>query len=215
MDSRKRFRQIKSVALLLLTSSQILSGCATTPSKLSETGKGHFKAKALVRDLSSGKSQVVNLDLKSIDLENFRLDVTSSLGLHVFSLVARSNQIEYLVVSEKKHYKATASPKALAPIFSTPIDPKWLAYLFFNKSIPDKRWSCTLAKDDRARQCRDLGNKLTVSWETSKDASGLIRIEAPGQSVVQISVREYSNELKDAASILALKVPKSFTTISL
>lgn len=185
------------------------------PKHLSDFQSGHFKSKALVRDLRANKSQVVNLDVKALDLQNFRMDVTTSLGMHVFSLVNTSEKVEYIVVPEKKHFSGKSSPKALAPILSVPIDPRFLGYIFFERQIPDKNWSCDQDAEGKLSTCKDLRTKLTIAWEKSKEGARLIRITYPNVSVVQINIHDFSNALKNKEEILNLKVPSSFKSIQI
>ena len=205
---------MKSVLLPLLAvlSSLIALGCGSVPSQLSNLESGHFKSKALVRDLKTNKSQVVNLEVKAFDMNNVRLDVTSSLGMHVFSLVNTTDKVEYMIVPEKKHFSGKSGPKALAPVFSAPIDPRYLGYMFFEKPVPDKNWSCENDAENKLATCKDLKSKMTITWEKNKDGSRLIRILYPNVSLVQINVKDFSNDLKNRDETLQLKVPKSFSS---
>lgn len=201
--------------LPLLVVASFLSGCGSVPKTLSGYDAGQFKSKALIRDLTNNKSNVVNLDLKAYDLQNFRLDVTTSLGMHIFSLVHKPEGLEYIVVPNKQHFKGKSSSKALAPIFSAPLDPKYLPYVFLEKAIPDKNWSCDKDSAGVLVSCRELKTKMVISWDRNKDGAHLVKISYPGVSTIQINVNDFSKDLKDREKTLQLKVPESFKTIKI
>lgn len=199
----------------MVTASSLLISCATNNIDPSKYESGTFDSKVLIRDLKKNRSQVLNLEARATDPENIRIDITSSLGMHVFSLINRGQNIEYMVVSEKTHYQGRSNDQALSPVFSARLDPRLLGRIFFEKPFPEKTWTCTKTDQGRVKDCRSLRTKMLIEWQANKNGSRLISITQPGVSLVQINIRNFKNKADDPESWLKLKVPKSFKSIKI
>lgn len=176
---------------------------------------GRFKAKVLVRDLKKNKSQVINMDLTAADPDQMRIDVTSTLGMHLFSLVSEEKNVEYLVVREKKHYKGRPSSRALRPVLSVPLNPNHLRNVILRRPIAEKSWSCDEDPRGQLTSCKNLRNKMSIDWKRNKDGRPLILITYPRVAKVQINVRDYERFRGDPETTFNLKVPKSFKSYRL
>jgi hypothetical protein len=204
----------KALLSVILASSvlMVVVGCSTGPTLKDAAGRssGRFSAKALVRDLRTGKSQVVSLDLRVASAEQLRLDVTSTLGLHVFSLVLKQNQVEYIAVLQKKHFSGTATDRAFAPVLPVRVSPLVLADIFFENvvspSFSRDGWSCAPSP----ATCANKKSGLHLAWEVTKDGHRLIKIDQLGIASVQISVKAFETDSSLTEDDLKLKVPASF-----
>lgn len=182
------------------------------PKDLSKKDTGTFKSKVLVRDLRKNKSYVVNAKLQGHQPDRLRLDVTSPLGQHLFTLVSRGDQVEYIVVKEKKYVRTSADANALKEILPVPINPQRLLNVFFESPIQDKNWSCT-EKSGQLQSCKELGSNLTIRWEKQPDGRRRVEIEYPKVTNIQINIYEYEEGYSDKKNLFELPVPKNFRVI--
>ena len=173
-----------------------------------------FTASTNIVICQTKKSQVLNMEVKALEPNRLRMDITSTLGHHVFSLVSTGNQVEYLLVRQKKHYKGASSERALRPVLKVPIDPAHLKNVIFQRPIADKDWSCTTDKK-AVRDCINMRTKMKVEWQQGKDYRPMINISYAKAVTIQINVRAVEDFNGEADKVFALKVPKSFKSYRL
>lgn len=204
-----RDRRIASQLLLPLAASALFTACTSVPKNLSDKTEGTFKSKVLIRDLKKNKSYVVNAKFQAHLPDKTRLDITSPVGQHLFTLVTHDNEVEYLAIKDKQHVKTKANATALSQVIPININPTRLANVFFESPIDDKNWSCT-KKDGVLDSCKEMGTKITIAWEMQPDGKRRVKINQPGKAEIQINVYEFEDKVNRDKNPFALETPKSF-----
>ncbi len=195
----------------------LIASCASkpVPSDLSQFSSGHFEAKALIRDLKKNKSHVINLQVNAVQPDKLRVDATSVIGTHIFSLVTDKDKVEYLVVPEKTYFVGKSSAGALKPILPIAISPDHLMNMFFEKPIQEKNWTCSKSAEGILQSCRQRRSKVRVEWSRQKGGQRLIEVSVPSVAMVQMSVRSFDDEVNVKKHPFSLRVPQSFKTVRL
>lgn len=152
------------------------------------------------------------MDIKALKEGPLRMDITTGMGIHLFSLVTNEEGVEYILVRQKKYYKGENTDMALKPILNVPMDPAHLRSVIFQQPIADKDWSCT-DQEGVLRDCINLRSRIKVMWKKDKSDRPLIDIRYSKRARIQISVRDVAEFDGDVEKTFKLKIPKSFKKI--
>lgn len=198
---------IKRAALVL---SFLLAGCATGPAvKLDTVSQGNWRAKALVKDKDQGRSYIVNLNFNAQKHEQARMDVTSTLGTGVASLLVDPREVRYVLFDSKRFYFGTPQADVMRPILSIPFNPRWLMNLLFEEPIPDKGWACTKDGGGKLAECTDLNTNTKVTWSNRQGEKKTVLIDHPKASV-QINVNSFKPKVEDRKNLFVLEAPEGY-----
>lgn len=194
----------------LLALSFLLSACATTPAvKLNNVTEGQWRAKALIKDKEQSRSYIVNLNFNAVKHERARMDVTSTLGTGVASLVVEPKEVRYVLFDSKRFYYGQPQVDVMRPILSLPFDPRWLNNLLFEEPIQDKGWTCEKDKDGGLASCRDAVSSTVVSWSSRAGEKKTLLIEHAKASV-QINVNTFRPKVEDRKNLFVLEAPEGY-----
>lgn len=189
------------------------TACQTAPKRFDEIPQGQWKARALIRDKAEAKSHIVNLHFNALNGEKVRLDVTSTLGHHLASLVLNGNEVKYMVIQDKKFYQGRPSPDALQPMVAVPLDPRWLYNILFDKPIAEKNWTCTKDPEGIVMDCNQIRG-LKISWANRRGVQKTVLVEHAKASV-QLNFHDFSTKLLNRKNLFELEPPKNFRVIKL
>lgn len=210
---RPRHRATRSNLFLGLTFtlfSMILSACVTlAPKKFSQYKEGEWAGKVLVKNKREAKSGIVNINIRAIDGEQLRIDVTSTMGTHLASILLVGDQIEYLNIVDRSVYKGAASRESLKDILPIPLEPQALYNILFDRGFENKNWSCTSDKKGFVLSCKDLKSGLTIVWVSREGDKRTIGFETVSASV-QMSLYEFKPKVSNPEKVFQLKAPSSF-----
>lgn len=176
---------------------------------MTKVQEGTWNSKVLVRDKTTNKSFILNVDTKAQWQKNLRLDVVSPVTGHVASLYANDKQVQYLLVPQKKFYEGRASEQILKPVLSVPLNPNWLYNIVFDRPFTEKDWTCTQDSQGRVEQCQNLVKKMTVTW---KDRMGERKTVLLDHSLgsLQMNFVTFDARVSDAGKAFQLDAPKNF-----
>lgn len=188
-----------------------ISGCATSPPiKTTTANEGRWRAKALIKDKAQDRSYIVNLNFNAQKSNQARLDVTTTLGTGVASLLVTPTEVRYVLLDAKRFYYGTPQPDVMRPILALPFDPRWIQNLFFDEPIQDKSWTCTRdASGDFVADCKDAVTGTQVTWSARHGEKKTILIEHPKASV-QINVQTYQPKVEDRKNLFVLEAPEGY-----
>lgn len=187
----------------------VLSGCVTAPKNLEGVKEGHWKAKALIKDNEQSRSYIVNLNLNAIRSERARMDVISTLGTGVASLIVDAKEVRYVLFDSKRFYYGPPQADVMRPILAIPFDPRWLHNILFEQPLIEKGWTCTKDEAGSLRECRDTVNNLKVTWSAREGEKKTILIEHAKASV-QINVQSFQAKVEDRKNLFVLEAPNGY-----
>lgn len=185
-----------------------VSACRTAPKSFEGVKEGHWKAKALIKDLEQSRSYIVNLNMNAIRDERARMDVTSSLGTGVATLVVEPKEVRYVLFDSKRYYYGTPQADVMRPILAIPFDPRWLHNILFEEPPAEKSWTCT--KDGGfLKDCRDSVTGVKVTWSAREGEKKTVLIEH-SKATVQINVNSFRPKVEDRKNLFVLEAPNGY-----
>lgn len=186
-----------------------ISACRTAPKSLEGVKEGHWKARALIKDHEQVRSYIVNLNLNAVRDERARMDVTSSLGTGVATLVVDQKEVRYVLFDSKRFYYGPPQADVMRPILAIPFDPRWLHNILFEEPLPEKTWTCTKDGSGLLQDCRDSVTNLKITWSNRKGEKKTVLIEHPKASV-QINVNAFQPKVEDRKNLFVLEAPNGY-----
>lgn len=210
VGSRHRLK-IASVNLFLcIFLLAFLSGCATrAPKNFSKYKEGEWDGKVLIKNKREAKSSIVNVKIKAVDVERLRIDVTSTMGTHLVSMLLLGDRLEYLNVVERYVFRGQASADSLKEIFPIPLRPEAFYNILFDRSFEDKNWSCTSDARGLIQSCRELKTGLNITWSSRDGSKRTIGFDHAAASI-QMNLFDFEPHVSNLDKVFQLKAPASF-----
>lgn len=185
------------------------AGCRSAPLKMNSLKEGQWHAKALIKDNEQSRSYIVNLNFNAIRDESARMDVTTTLGTGVASLVVDKKEVRYVLFDSKRFYFGVPQPAAMRPILVVPFDPRWIHNILFELPIEDKSWTCTRAADGSLQDCQDSVSGVKITWSARQGEKKTVLISHPKASV-QINVQSFRPKVEDRKNLFGLEPPEGY-----
>lgn len=205
----KRFKNYLFITAPLSAALFSLFGCAGRPVKMTNIAEGNWRAKALIKDLEQSKSYIVNLNINAVRDQRVRMDVVSTLGTGVASLLAEQKEVRYVLLDSKRFYFGTPSPEVMRPILAIPFDPRWLHNILFEEALPEKTWTCVRDSDGWLKECKDSVTTLKINWSARQGEKKTILIEH-SKATVQINVQTFKSKVEDRKNLFQLEAPAGY-----
>lgn len=159
----------------------------------------------MIKSHETGDASIVTLDVLAQQPQPMRVEVTTSLGISLASIVVKENEIEYVLPKQKRYYQGPVSDAALFPVLKIKVDPKVLAAALFEASYPD--WQC-MAEAGVIANC-STPDGLQIKWEREGQLMKTVFINSPAFDV-QIQVKSFTAKPEFPSSALALKIPDTY-----
>jgi hypothetical protein len=197
--------------LWMLIGFVVLAGCASKKEKveLAQIGEGNWKAKSLITEKDSNRSNIVYLNFNAVRDQSARMDVSSSLGTGVASLVVDPKEVRYVLFDQKRYYIGAPQADALKPILALPFNPKWIHNILFEEAFTDPAWACTRDKAGLLSSCQDAASGLKVTWGARNGPTKSITIDHP-RATVQINVQTFKPKLEERKDLFVLNAPSGY-----
>lgn len=177
--------------------------------KTTDVREGQWRGKALIKDLKDKKSYIVVLNMNAQRDSRVRMDVLSTLGTGVASLVADQKEVRYVLFPEKKFFIGQNKSDAMKPILMIPFDPRWLHNILFETPFLDKSWSCTMDAGGLLKDCADTVTGLKVSWSNRSGEKRTVLLEHPLASV-QINIATFKPKVEERKALFQLDPPSGY-----
>jgi hypothetical protein len=184
-------------------------GCQTAPVKYGEVSEGNWRAKALIKDNEQSRSYIVNLNFNVKKDERVRMDVTTTLGTGIASLIADQKEVRYALFESKRFYFGAPQAGVMRPILSVPFDPRWIQNLLFEIPMAEKSWTCDKDAHDVLLSCSDSVTGVKITWNGRQGARKTIVIEHP-KATVQINVQNFRPKVEDRKNLFSLEPPDGY-----
>ena len=164
-----------------------------------------------MKDNKKHRSFILYLKANAIRDEKMRLDLTSSLGGHVASLVLTGNDLKYVLVPQKRYFEGSSRAESLRPVLSMPLDPRWLYDIFFDQPIRSPGWSCS-SENTLVKDCQNPDLGLKVSWSERMGAKRTVVVDHE-MGRLQMNFQNWKPDLDRRANLFALETPSGFQKI--
>jgi hypothetical protein len=187
-------------------------GCASAPVSLGSSTEGEWSAKMLIKDLKENQSHILNAEIKAIQPGHLRMDVMTTLGIHVFSLALNNENMTYLVVREKKYYTGPLSSRAMASILKINLDPRILFSLLFNQIPKDTTYACVSDDQGLPKVCEDKKTRIKISWLEKDSEKQIINIHHDRASI-QLSLKLLKTKVASEEGLFEMTPPAGFVPL--
>lgn len=163
----------------------------------------------MIRDKEQARSYIVILNFNAVKDERARMDVTSTLGTGVASLVVAPTEVRYVLLDSKRFYFGSPQLDVMRPILAIPFDPRWLHNILFDMPIEGSDWSCQRGEADFLKECVNSKVNLKVSWSARSGERKTVFIEHP-KAEVQINFQSFQPKVQDRKNLFVLEAPEGF-----
>ncbi len=205
---------MESVKFCFLFFLFLATSCVTLPPvHFEDFDRGGWDGKVLIRDLKSGKSHVLNLEILSKRPHRLRVDVTSTLGVHVASLAMQGEVMTCLIVQERKYYQGRPEAKIMKELVRLELDPRVLVDVLFD--LPPQKsegWRCERDSDEYLTRCLNSKSRLEIKWQKRDGRERVLSFSSP-ESEVQLHLQNFQSKVEVIEEKFALKVPAAFTRL--
>jgi hypothetical protein len=162
----------------------------------------------LVKDTEHKKSYVVFSEIIAQRPANLRLDVITSLGMHVARLTMNENTLSYILPREKKYFTGVPQPKVLKPILRIEADPRWILNLLFDTEPTSDGWECKRDAKNRLESCHSESG-VELSWTERESSRKTVSVKTmAGEIQLQLSGFQPNVEVKD--EMFQMKPPAGY-----
>lgn len=169
----------------------------------SSKDEGQWEAKAQIKDLQSGKSNTIGLDVMSVKNQALRMEVSGTLGVHVASFLMRNSEVSYSVHTQKRYFSGPVSERSLRPLLKADIDPRWFYSIFFDE--PLRGWSCA---GNPVEKCQRPDGTM-VSWSERNGEKKRITISNQ-QFELQVLVKNFMTKVQAPERAFSLDAPDGY-----
>lgn len=204
------FFLIKSILILLMVFQLTFCVSASKNGKINSGERSgsvasQWEAKAMIKSLETGEANVVSLDVLGLKPNIIRMEVTSSLGIALASILIKEKEVEYILPKQKKYYHGIKSDSALFPALNIRVNPEMLSAVFFEESYP--KWKCQ-ADNGMIVACT-TPEGVEVRWEREGNITRRISLSGP-KFEVQVQMKNYELKSNWTDKTWALQVPEDF-----
>lgn len=196
----------KSVFIL-----SFLTSCATIPpAHFEDYAKGEWEGKLLVKNSMNDNSYILNLDITAALPESLRVDATTTLGIHLTTIVMDEGILSYILVRDKKFYEGKPNHDGLKPVLPISIDPRVIVDLLFDLDPREMGWKCLRDDDDYLIECYHSIHKLKVKWVKREGKERVIAITS-SDSDLQLHLKNFKSKVEIDKNVFKVSIPKGFS----
>ena len=190
------------------------TGCSTTPKEFvkpqaSQPGEYEFQAEVL--DKKKGEEYFATVNILSDGRERLRLGVTTTMGLSVVTLVLNKDSVRYLLPSKRRFYKGKVNSQSLRPLFSAPLNPKWL-FAVLDREFSTKEWDCE-SGGSNLQSCVNKTVDMKVKLSQSEGRNKYLIFNDSFK--IDMVLTDFQPNEDFASQAFALKPPKKYKVYSL
>ncbi len=167
-----------------------------------------MEAKAYLQDLKTGKSHMVNLDILAIKPQRARFEVSSSLGIHLASLVITDRKVAYTMNREEKYFEGEKSNQSLIPLLRVPLDPDDLLNVVFDAPVQGSQWKCE-NENGLIKSCTNASENLTVTWLERNGNKRTVELKSK-QFDIKLLFQSLKTKVEVSDATFALEPPSSY-----
>lgn len=172
---------------------------------------GQWRGKARVRDLRTGREDIINLDIIAREPSQLRLEVTGAFGVHLASIALNANTVSYILTREKRFISAPADSQAFARLVPVRISPSALLALLFDRDLSRMNWTCSVdSSTGLLKKCENPHRDVSVSWLAREGRKRRFAISARDTEIEMI-LDEAKSKVEVGPAAFELKPPKGFS----
>lgn len=189
----------------------MVGACATAPHRFDQENSGRWKARTLIKDLSKKKSHILYAEILAQRPGSLRVDVTTSLGIHLARVVLNEESLSYILTRERKYFNGPATAAALKPVLGMPLDPKLLVDMLFDQPPTGEGWTCQRDKKDYLQSCVS-STGVEVIWSERSLERRTVAVKS-ARAQLQLELTGFQSKVEVTPDTFVLAAPKGFKPI--
>jgi hypothetical protein len=202
--------------IAILSFSLFQLGCAgrikSEPTVVGSEGRaeGQWRGKALVRNLVSGQSATLSLDVIAREPNRLRMEIIGAFGVHVASVALNDGQVRYSLSQEKRFIVAPANSEALTGLVPVRLSPVTLLAILFDRNLPSSEWSCRMDRETGlAKSCEHRREAVSVNWIQREGLSRRLKIGA-AEATIEMVLDEARSKVESGDAAFVLSPPSGY-----
>ncbi len=138
--------------------------------------------------------------------EHLRIDLTSSLGGHVATIVLNGDELRYVVVPQKKFFVGPAKPESLKNVLPIPMDPHWFYNILFDRPVQSADWKCSNDEKGLLKTCQEIPHHLEIKVSDRFADKRTVMVSHELGSL-QMNFQNYSPKIDAREGLFSLEKP--------
>ncbi len=198
------------VAVLVI----LASACNTLPKPQNTvmgnagSAEGQWRGKALIKNLSSGKTGALDLEIVAQEPDRLRIEALGPFSLHVASVAVRGDEVRISMTREKKFLIVPSDRHALSRLVPVRAAPSDLMAILFDRPLEagNSGWKCDHSS---AATWTCQSGTSTVTRKPNEDGRRLFQFASP-EAQMDLIVTEAHAATPPGESAYQLNPPDGF-----
>lgn len=162
----------------------------------------------MIRNKATNKSHIVYADITAQKPQNFRLEVTASLGVHLASFAKKGNRVTYLLTRQKRYRTMRSHESVFKNILGMKIHPNVLMAALFDGEIRRSGWKCMKDKSGFLLKCTH--KSMVLTWKNRHRDQRTIVFESKKYRV-QMLLKGFKGNVNINSDVFDIKKPENFS----
>lgn len=179
---------------------------------------GTWEAKTLVVDKRKNKSNTLSVDFVARQPRQMRMEVTTTIGVHLASFVLNGDRVAYSLSRERRYVSGPAEAAMMRDLIAMAIDPKVILDILFDRMLNPSEWSCQVNENRLPQSCVNANlvaassGLIRIDWSERSQHKRVVKIQAPSADVTLV-IRETSSKVEITDNLFTLQAPAGFRTV--
>lgn len=192
----------------------LVSACATKPPvRFSTYESGQWQSRTSIRDTQKKKTFVTDLEIAAKSSGDLRIDVVSSLGMHLATLAMTKSDAAYILTREKRFFQTKTPSLAFEKVLGAEIDPQILFIALFESIDAKSEWVCERDAKGQLSLCKNKHESgSTIAWFERENARRKVKINV-ARYEVNLDLRSFRPNVQLDPQLFRLTKPAGFHEI--
>ncbi len=194
----------------------IQTGCQSTP-KSEPTVKGdigsaegQWRGKALARNLVTGKSGVLDIEIIAREPNQLRMEITGSFSTPIASIAMNGSEVRYILSQEKRFVSAPAGADTFSRLVPVHIPPAALLAVLFDRDLPAGDWTCDRdAATHLVSFCAYKTEDVGVKWLERNGRNRRLKILSK-DAEIELVLDEAKSKVEPGPNVFTLTPPDGY-----
>jgi len=155
---------------------------------------------------------ITDLELAARAAGDLRIDVVSSLGIHLATLAMTRDEAAYLLTREKRFFRTKTPSLAFEKVLGLEIDPQIFLIALFEAPSAKSDWVCVQNAAKELASCNNKKAGFTIEWLERDNARKKVRINVVRYEIV-LDLRSFRPNVQLDPQLFRLSKPQDFQEI--
>lgn len=157
------------------------------------------------------RTQIITADIIAQRPGNLRIEVISSLGMHLASFVMNDSKFILALPTQRKFHEGVPGPKSLKPLTPVELDPRWLVSFLFDTAPSGGGWKCVTEKGF-LKTCSQHDGKLKFEVLNREMSRRTIKFFS-AKSTIEMELKNFQPNVQVEKTTFEVIRPEGFDAI--